>query len=94
MNLTKHPAEMTPKRAIETAGEVFPGGEMIELLAGAPGGEPRLLLFWRQREDDRVVMPGIQGPTISAAADCAQYLARISVAQPPAHIRVDARTPA
>ncbi len=30
---------------IETTGEVFPGGPMIEMLAGAPGGDPRLLLW-------------------------------------------------
>ncbi len=30
---------------IETAGEVFSGGQMIEMLAGVPGGDPRLLLW-------------------------------------------------
>jgi hypothetical protein len=41
----KHAVEET-KTVIETAGEVFPGGPIIELLAGAAGGDPRLLL-WR-----------------------------------------------
>lgn len=33
------------KDVIETAGEVFPGGQMIEMLAGPAGGDPRLLLW-------------------------------------------------
>ena len=44
MSLMKHTAEET-KKVIETAGEVFAGGPMIEMLGPAPGGDPRLLLW-------------------------------------------------
>ena len=44
MSSTKLAAEAS-KDVIETAGEVFPGGPMIEMLAGAAGGDPRLLLW-------------------------------------------------
>ena len=42
--MTKHAVGET-ETVIETAGEIFPGGQMIEMLAGAPGGNPRLLLW-------------------------------------------------
>lgn len=42
--MMKHAAEET-KTVIETAGEVFAGGPMIEMLGRAPGGDPRLLLW-------------------------------------------------
>jgi hypothetical protein len=45
----KHAVEET-KTVIETAGEVFPGGKMIEMLAGAAGGDPRLLLWSGKRK--------------------------------------------
>src|SRR5579862_5501019 len=44
MGSMKLAAEVS-KNVIETAGEVFPGGPMIEMLAGAPGRGPQLLLW-------------------------------------------------
>lgn len=62
MNLMKHPAEAT-KSAIETSGEVFSGGKMIEMLAGGPSSDPRLL-FWSGKgktiESSRVEYEGQQ----------------------------------